>query len=165
MRHSSVKILVLVVAFFLSEATAEEQGKGAASLRAQILLFESALDVAANDDFVTLTTLVSKSLFMGSGRAEQVMMATAKQHREFLGTFGGYSGLDSVGTIELGDSLVTSIVVWKMKEAATIWHFNFYNAGDEKWKLVSFGSEPMTSFLEQPEKVYLLSRMTRPSSK
>jgi len=124
-------------------------------LNEKLLKIESALRKGSDDSFSTLSELMVSLLFGGVPEAQKSLEMLARQHNEFQRVFGKNVGVERVGGIRLGDSLLSMVFVWKMKEASTIWYFNFYRS-DAEWKLVSFASEPMTKFLDRPDKLLAL---------
>ena len=115
----------------------------------------SGLTKGKDDSFDELSKAVGEMLFAGKEDSAKNISSLARQHQEYLRFFGPFVEAKQLGGIKLGDDLMTISYIWKMKEAATIWYFNFYKS-ESDWKLVSFAAEPMTSFLDRPEKIMKL---------
>lgn len=121
----------------------------------KLTAIESALRKGASDSFLSLSDLMESMFFTGVPEAKKLVASLAKQHNTFQSVFGDNVGVERIGGIKLGESLLSMVYVWKMKEAATIWYFNFYK-NDKEWKLMSFASETMGAFLDRPDKLLSL---------
>lgn len=150
----------LFLVFFILNAQAEEVAEPD-RLKECLKKIEGALARSGDDNFSALGEVVVGLVAEEDvSRARDTINQTARRHREFESNFGKFIGIESIGTLRFGKSISTSMYLWKMKGAATIWQFNFYLGEDinekKKWILMSFTSETVTSFLARPEKTFQL---------